>query len=152
MKYIFLDIDGVLNCGTGVYSFLHKDKVELLTKIVKETNARIILISSWKDEWFKDETGLNGAHAKILNNVFAEFGIEISDKTNDNNSWKRGKGIVDYLNNHPAESWIVLDDDIFPDYKECGCIEHLIKTGFNTGLTENLCKKAIQMLNNAQTY
>ena len=152
MKYIFLDIDGVLNCGTDMACFLHKDKVKLLSDIVKKTNAKIILISSWKEEWFKDDPSLNGAHAKVINAVFSEFGIEITDKTNDNNSWRRGKGIIDYLNKYPSENYVIIDDDIFPDYAEYNCLNHLIQTSFSTGLTLDLCEKTIELLNNLQTY
>ena len=86
MRYIFLDIDGVLNNGTG--SFLHKDKVAMLSHIVKTTNAKIVLISSWKDGWFKDNSSPCSHHAKAINNTFAEFGITVYDKTEDSNSWK----------------------------------------------------------------
>lgn len=143
-KYVFLDIDGVLNNGTG--SFLHKDKVKLLAEIIKTTNAKIVLVSSWKDEWFKTETNLNGAHAKVINNVFSEFDIEVHDKTEDNNSWKRGKGIYDYLTNHPAEKWVILDDEFFPDYNQYDCENHLVETAFSVGLTEELKAEAISML------
>ena len=146
MKYIFLDIDGVLNCGTGVYSFLHKDKVKMLSEIVKTTGAKIVLVSSWKDEWFKEEKSLNGAHAKVIDKIFAEFGIEVFDKTEDNNSWKRGKGIDDYLKKHPAEKWIILDDDFFPDYNQYECEAHLVRTAFSNGLTEDLKIATINML------
>ena len=146
MKYIFLDIDGVLNCGTGVYSFLHKNKVKMLSEIVKTTGAKIILVSSWKDEWFKEEKSLNGAHAKVIDKTFAEFGIEVFDKTEDNNSWKRGRGIDDYLKKHPAEKWIILDDDFFPDYNQYECEAHLVRTAFSNGLTEDLKIAAINML------
>lgn len=147
MKYIFLDIDGVLNCSTGVYTFLHKDKVKILADIVKETNAEIILISSWKSKWFSQEKHSNGAHAKVIDSVFAEFGISVADKTNDNNSWQRGKGIREYLGIHPAKSWVILDDDFFPDYNQYGCDKHLIRTSFSTGLTEELKGEIIKMLN-----
>ena len=146
MKYIFLDIDGVLNCGTGVYSFLHKDKVRMLSEIVSATNAKVVIVSSWKDEWFKEEKSLNGAHAKVIDKTFAEFGIEVFDKTEDNNSWKRGKGIKDYLDMHPAESWVILDDDFFPDYNEYDCDKHLVRTAFSDGLTEALKEEVIKML------
>ena len=146
MKYIFLDIDGVLNCGTGMYSFLHKDKVKMLSEIVRQTGAEIVLVSSWKDEWFKDEKSLNGAHAKQIDKIFAEFGIEVTDKTDDNNSWKRGKGIKDYLDTHPSDKWIILDDDFFPDYKDYDCASHLVRTAFSDGLTEQLKEEAIAML------
>ena len=144
MKYIFLDIDGVLNNGTG--SFLHKDKVSMLSHIVKTTNAKIVLISSWKDGWFKDDSSLCSHHAKAINNTFAEFGITVHDKTEDNNSWKRGKGINDYLQEKPATQWIVLDDETFPDYNEYDIENHWIKTAFSVGLTEDLANIAIEYL------
>ena len=74
MKYIFLDIDGVLNNGTG--PFLHEDKVKLLSEIIEETNAKIILVSSWKDGWYNDKS-LCTARAKIIGSVFEKFGIFI---------------------------------------------------------------------------
>ena len=40
MKYLFLDIDGVLNNGTG--PFLHEDKVKLLSEIIEETSEEKI--------------------------------------------------------------------------------------------------------------
>ena len=56
MKAIFLDIDGVLNeeksrsscCG---YRGIDDKKVEILAKIVKETGARLVLTSTWKNHW-----------------------------------------------------------------------------------------------------
>jgi hypothetical protein len=149
-KYIFLDIDGVLNCGIGPYSFLHREKVGMLSEVVHKTGAQIVLISSWKKEWFKHDKKSNGTHAKILDSIFAEYNIEVIDKT-ENNSWQRGKSIIDYLKNHPAENWIIFDDDIFPDYINTGCVTHLVRTDFATGLTPDSCKKAIEMLNIAQT-
>ena len=58
MKVVFLDIDGVLNeeksrsrcCG---YKGIDDKKVENLAKIIKTTNAAIVLISTWKDDWFR---------------------------------------------------------------------------------------------------
>jgi histidinol phosphatase-like enzyme len=60
MKVVFLDIDGVLNeeksrsrcCG---YKGIDDKKVGNLAKIVKQTNAEIVLISTWKDDWRKTD-------------------------------------------------------------------------------------------------
>ena len=142
MKYLFLDIDGVLNNGTG--PFLHEDKVKLLSEIIEETNAKIILVSSWKDGWYNDKS-LCTARAKIIDSVFEKFGIFIYDKTEDNNSWQRGKGINDFLKEHFAEKWIVLDDENFPDYKEY-CNGHIVFTKFKSGLTEKEKTEAINLL------
>ena len=101
MKYIFLDIDGVLNNGTG--PFLHEDKVKLLSEIIEETNAKIILVSSWKDGWYNDKS-LCTARAKIIDSVFEKFGIFIYDKTEDNNSWQRGKGINEWVDKTVSEN------------------------------------------------
>ena len=54
MKYLFLDIDGVLNTPTskercGQYVGIDSAKVLLLKYIVEETGALIILTSTWKN-------------------------------------------------------------------------------------------------------
>ena len=61
----------------------------------------------------------------------------------------RGEGIRNWLANHPSVThWIVLDDDIFPDYKQHGIMPHLVKTNFYAGgLTETHVNQAIDLLN-----
>ena len=60
MKVIFLDIDGVLNTPSsesrcGEYIGIDDEKVEKLKKIVEKTKAEIVLISTWKKYWRKEE-------------------------------------------------------------------------------------------------
>ena len=52
-----------------------------------------------------------------LNKKIAEFGLKITSKT-DVYGWDRGAGIICWLENNPGyDKWIVIDDEIFPDYK-----------------------------------
>ena len=58
MKVIFLDIDGVLNCGTTTEltktgdRFVENKFIERLKKIVDETGAKVVLSSDWRyDTW-----------------------------------------------------------------------------------------------------
>ena len=51
-------------------------------------------------------------------------------------TYNRGEGIINWLNAHVAESWCVLDDDIFPDYEQLQIMEKLVKTCYMDGLTE----------------
>ena len=61
MKVIFLDIDGVLNNLetkdriTPMLMGIEDSKVELLLKIVSETNSEIVLISTWGIHWKAEE-------------------------------------------------------------------------------------------------
>ena len=52
-KVIFLDIDGVLNDGhhDATKPIIDSKMVSFLAHIVCETNARIVLSSSWKHAW-----------------------------------------------------------------------------------------------------
>jgi hypothetical protein len=81
-----------------------------------------------------------------ISNTFAEFGMKVYDKTEDNNSWRRGKGIHDYLQKYPVTHWIVLDDETFPDYNQYEIESHWIKTAYSIGLTEELKEMAIAQL------
>ena len=165
MNAIFLDIDGVLNSNInskshcGDFAGIDKDKVTRLAKIVRETNSIIILISSWKNGWqpnrkYKvDEYNIynipySNYHAKYLDNHLRKKGnLIITDKTKERNPEMRGTGIRNFLSEHPdIKNWVVLDDEIFYDYREQNIIPHLIKINPEYGLTDNDAETAIKML------
>ncbi len=88
--------------------------------------------------------------ADYLDKRLAEEGLKILDKT-EGSVADRGAGIVDWLSEHPVESWIVLDDEIFPDYEECGIMPHLVKTSFyDGGLKDKHTELAIKILNKGE--
>lgn len=60
MKVIFFDIDGVLNSSKTVdrnfdYPELDPRNLAVLQEIVSKTDAVLVLISSWKDDWLNEE-------------------------------------------------------------------------------------------------
>lgn len=153
MKVIFLDIDGVLNSIDSEDRFkwhigIDCSGVKLLREIVDTTGAEIVLISTWKRWWHKTKEHQDDL-ANYLDRRLAEEGLFIMDKTEDNMT-SRGEGIFNWLAKHPeVESWVILDDEIFEDYEEYGCMPHLVKTSFyDGGLKEKHVKMAINLLNN----
>lgn len=164
MKVIFLDIDGVLNYRTCKERLpnckyivgIEDSRIERLAKIVEATNAQIILTSTWKLNWTneEDEQGI------YLDRKLAKYGLHILDSTEDD-EWNRWSGIKDYLDKHSKyiESYVILDDEIFPDYMIASGLmnklkpeveEHLVKTDFyasDGGLQEEDVQKAIDILN-----
>lgn len=155
MKVIFLDVDGVLNyvycnarepCGCiGISDAAVKN----LARIVESTGAVIVLTSTWKKHWQRGLRSTDQLHpsGKYLQNKLLKQKLFILDKTMDDMD-NRGEGIQNWLSKHPEVThWIVLDDDIFPDYKEQSILPHLVKTDFYAGgLTESLVHQAIRML------
>lgn len=147
MKIIFLDIDGVLNYsdvwdrpenkekGTKVWD---SDCVNELNRIIKETDANIVLSSTWR---------LYSDHEII---VYNDMGIEgkFVGKTPDLFNKPRGIEIQTWLdeNKHMnIENFVILDD-----YND---MEHLtnklVLTDFlDKGLTKEKANEAIKMLNN----
>lgn len=155
MKIVFLDIDGVLNCEGSRsrcvgYRGIDDKKVENLAKIVKATGAEIVLISTWKEEWRKTDKSRQGILANYLDRKMKKQGLSVLDKTRDyigERHLSRGEGILDYLMRNEAESYVILDDYQF-DYDACGLTDNYVKTdNYNGGLTEELAKKAIEILN-----
>lgn len=143
MKIIFLDIDGVLNSIDSEDHFhgcigLDYSGIKLLKEIVDATGAELVLISTWK---------LSCHLCSYLDTRLAQEGLTITDKTGGS-MHNRGHGIIDWLSDHPTNSWIVLDDEVFDDYDECGILPHLVKTDFyNGGLKEKHVELAINLLN-----
>jgi len=161
MKVIFLDIDGVLN-SQKYFIKTHKDnliyhkvydyknledylklklleidfeKIQLLKRITYETNAKIVISSSWRR--LREYT--------LIEEALINKGLPIIDKTP--HIGERGEEIRTYLKDHSEiEEFIILDDEIFRDFNELE--NHLVKTDFyNDGLEEYHVEEAIKILN-----
>ncbi len=159
MKYIFLDIDGVLNnektkesCPSGSTG-IEDSLVKRLASIVQQTNAKIVLTSDWKREWESVEFCCSD-DAKYLNEKLKQYGLSIYAKTYDEQIKDyffndRGKGIyrfLDYVKDE--EGYVIIDDHIFGDFDD-NLLNHLVLTAYKTGLTEENVKKVLNILNNA---
>ncbi len=84
MKVIFLDIDGVLNSikfdrlrmRDGRSDFIDESRLPLLKQIVDSTGAVIVLSTTWRVHWEKDEN-LCDNFGKYMVDTFAKYGLTI---------------------------------------------------------------------------
>ena len=158
LKIIFLDVDGVLNCRTtkdvvNHYVGIEDKKVELLKQLVKETNSKIVLVSTWKQWWYKEPQYkcMQDDLANYLDKKLARQGLTIMDSTFEYDLLDRGDGILKYilhLNSKGivVDNFVILDDEMF-DYKETKLTKHLVQTSYNNGgLQPKHIKKALEKL------
>ena len=155
---IFLDIDGVLNDAStketikGVVG-VSDGKLKILKKIVEDNGAEIILTSSWKDDWeypCNRPSDKHTIYGQYLDDRFAEFNLAIAGKTEDD--WvHRGNGILQWLANYDWEHFVVLDDQIYIDFRKCGIFRHLVQTSWKTGLREKHIRKVAEVLQKEPT-
>ena len=171
MEYIFLDIDGVLNYKD--YLLFHRDddfiideiNVRRLQRLVFETNARIVLSSSWRYGFEKNEEDgkihfnplyPKGGCAK-LERLLAKYHLYIYDVTpKDNPDWdegNRGSQIQRYIEKNLSssdhyvifddEDWVTLDNPGLTRFGEC-----FFQTDFfENGLSNKDVDMAIKILN-----
>lgn len=151
MKVIFLDIDGVLNYESadaktpGGALGIASRPVKVLSRIVKATGAKIVLISTWMDEWNMNDEDCT-ADGLYLTKKLRREGLHIMDRV-DNPTF-RGAAIRSWLDKRPnVTDWIVLDDVEFEGYRASGVLPHLIQTDPKEGLTEDHIDKCVRMLN-----
>ena len=157
MKVIFLDCDGVLNTyysksSCGIWVGVDNDKLKRLKKIVEATDAGIVLSSSWKLGYTKEMTEV-AELLDYLKKKLRKHRLHIMDATPDlkHGGILRGHEIQAWLqkNDDVVKEWIVLDEEIFEDYEECGIMPHLERTNFydvNGGLQDEHVEKAIELL------
>lgn len=161
-KYIFLDIDGVLNSehtwDDKMSNFICDQYLENLRNIVEKTEAKIILSSSWRvyfGEYTKEPRNIFAIH---LVQALAKHNLKLHDMTpfiKGKFSNERGLEIKTYIDQHKITDYIIIDDEEFSDFKKHIDMSRFIQTKFgdetttieNEGLNKKIAEKAIEILN-----
>lgn len=159
MKVIFLDIDGVLNVipqGHDAFGgIFHSDFVDNLKRIIDETDAKIIISSSWRhsglqkmlDMW--EFRNLPGEVIGVTPDLYRFLDFE-GERT-----MVRGDEIQAVLNIHSEIThYVILDDDTDMLKHQLGNfvqtsnnINHPDCIDIGYGLTKECTNKAIRILN-----
>ena len=161
-RVIFLDIDGVLNSNFWNDShqreisdgtLVDAEKVRLLSMLVKNTNAKIVLHSGWK-YWFDQDLKPLRPESENLVMMLEREGLSLEGMTPDHatEEVRRSKKfslvkageILAWLAEHgDVDSWIVIDD---LDLHNAEIEAHQVKTDPNVGLTIEDVDMAEKML------
>lgn len=163
-KLLFLDIDGVLNChewdkevGSGQ---IHEDKIFRLNRILRETNAKIVLSSAWRYLVHRKEMNLVGldwllrSHGLLKDRLKGITRADTTTRINgDPSTWvtpnERGLQIHEYIDHHvmcgnELGNFCVLDD------LDLGITTHklpFVQTNSDVGLQDGHVHQVIRILN-----
>lgn len=155
-RYIFLDIDGVLNTQRyyrqrqeqllptrdPLGPFFDPKSVRHLAHIVAETGADIVITSSWK--LLGEEVMQQLWHERQM----PGFVLGVTPDVTINSYCLRGLEILQWLATHSPEDptdfrYVIIDDskDFLPEQ-----MDFLLLTNPETGITADLAEVAIKML------
>jgi hypothetical protein len=146
MKIIFLDIDGVLNTTKLIkkfgFDFIDDILVAIVARVVRETNAKIVLSSTWRIQE-KDKN--------IVVQSLAQHNLELHDSTPvikrsgawESGGWvRRSEEIQAWLNENPhVQKFAIIDD-----FDDADIEGSFFQTDENIGLTVQIAEKIIQHL------
>lgn len=152
MKVIFLDFDGVITIPPHWH--LNANKIKLIKKLVEETDAKIVVSSSWRHGLKRNfeyelENRIDGDSFKsdminwLNNNVY-----DITPNIGLGNG--RGGEIQKWINDHPdVENYVIIDDD--GDMWDSQLF-HFIQTDYQSGFTEREYELAYRILTDKYIY
>lgn len=165
MKVLFLDVDGVLNDHTWLPEVLcgqiHGDCVFELNRVLRATDARIVVSSAWRYLIYRGEMSLQGlewllrSHGVLAGRL---VGITRPDTmvrgpySGKPCEWpltdERGQQIADWLKGRRAEdvpvSRYAVVDDLDPGITACG--HPLVRTDGRRGLTPADADRLVELL------
>lgn len=156
MKILFLDFDGVVSTFEKGWR-LDEEKLSLLKEIIDNTNAKIVVSSSWKvgyddvDKFIETLGGRRKSETiKNNGNIFQWFCNNIYDITDSNGSW-RGDEIQRWIEAHKEEieTYAILDDD--SDMRE-NQLFNFVQTDGYEGITSREVKLCTKILNHERIY
>lgn len=141
MKYLFLDVDGVLNARPGS---LDSDKLNLLRHIVSETRCSLVLSSTWRKVEHQKKRLIHALAQRGLL-LFGETPVleqEVRGLIHVRPRWEEIQTWLRELPVHHHE-YVILDDE--PDFGPLHA--HHVKTESHIGLTDEIAREVINHLN-----
>ena len=160
-KYIFLDIDGVLNSehtwDQQSASTISDQYLENLRKIVEETDAKLVLSSSWRVYFGENVNDPKNSLAINLVKSLAKHNLKLYSSTpfvKGEFSNERGLEIKTYIEQNKITDYVVIDDEEFSDFKTHLDMSRFVQTTFGDettnieteGLNKKIAGKAIEIL------
>lgn len=139
---IFLDIDGVLATRKTHYEYFQEECVNDMNRVLKETEARIVISSSWRCHWKFDD----------LKAVFTDSGIDgnlIVSLTPDLISASRGAEIAKWLRDNKdiwVKRFIIIDDEDYDIVSHKKLKRRLVSVQTEKGFTAEDADRAIELL------
>ena len=146
MKVIFLDVDGVLNTPKLIrrfgFDFIDPILVNLVARIVRETDSKVVLSSSWRTEE-KDR--------RIVKEALGVCEIEIFDSTpvlkrvggwSEDNWVRRHEEIRAWMDDKDVSRFAIIDDQ-----DDAGIEGSFFQTEEEVGLTVRIAEEVIAHLN-----
>jgi len=136
-KYIFLDIDGVLNSehtwDQQSASTISDQYLENLRKIVEETDAKLVLSSSWRVYFGENINDPRNSLAINLVKSLAKHNLKLYSSTpfiKGEFSNERGLEIKTYIDQHKITDYVIIDDEEFSDFKTHLDMSRFIQTNY----------------------
>lgn len=155
MKVIFLDFDGVITTLESKWH-LDTDKMLLVKRICEETNAKIVISSSWRrhslEETF-EMLALYEQSGKEAPFILKDYVVCVTDRmysfkegnVKSHYGLPRGCAIQRYLVEHKdIDRYVILDDDTDMLLEQA---PYFINTNRELGISEQDVEKAIEILN-----
>ena len=164
-KYIFLDIDGVLNSehtledrSTSDASIICDQYLENLRNIVEKTDAKLVLSSSWRVYFESTIDDPKHSYGVQLVQELSKHNLKLHAKTpfvKGEFSNERGLEIKTYIEKHNITNYVVIDDENFSDFKTHLDMSRFIQTTFGDetttieteGLNKKVAEEVIKILN-----
>jgi len=160
-KVIFLDFDGVLQNGK-MYNlwknrkevaafpslkqygfFFDADCVNCLQTLVEQTNAKIVISSSWRSLGWERMNELWDSY-EMPGRLIDMIPLKDAQSTGGREKLKRGECIEMWLQNHPVDAYVILDDN---DEMLANQQAQFVQTKTYRGFCEADLEKAINILN-----
>lgn len=140
MKIIFLDIDGVLNNCQAI-SVFHESStkslcIEILNFIIQETGSKVIIISSWKDNFDFQNTIKPMLYKR---GIMPESIIGCTEK-----DVVKELGIMKYLAENSVDNFVIVDDAL--ECADSDLVARYVQTNTHTGLVPEDIDKIINVL------
>ena len=152
---VFMDIDGVLipyqKASDDYHEYFddndkwNEDAIDYMNKLIKKTDAKVVLISSYRKHKSKKEI------EKRLKKVGFEY--DIWDEISEEKHVERGIQIKEWLkeNKHKVNNYVIIDDNRY-DYKETRLQPYSVEPDHKVGFNKSEMLKSIEIIEDNEKY